>query len=302
MNIVIQGNDKLIKTLEQYYYHEIDQNNKIPHTKFVVTNKDFKVIAYDSNKVMFQGKKASEEAAVWQQQASIMIEEELIASNLTNVVLHESIGSDEVGTGDFFGPVVVCACYINENIVNQIAQYNITDSKMLSDDYICDVANKIEKYVPHVIYILDNKTYNKVHQTNNLNQIKAKMHNYVLAKLIKKINKKPMIIVDQFCSEKNYYNYLKDTPNTVIDGINFETKAESKYLAVALASMFARNAFLEEIDKLSHRLNINIIKGASNLVDELGVKIVNHYGLEILDEIAKTHFKNTAKIKEKLKQ
>ena len=301
MNIVIEGNEQFVETLRQYYHQEIDHDNSIPHTKFVISRQNFKVIAYNSNKVMFQGKNARQEAAIWQEQLKHDLKEEVI-NRMVNVSLLESIGSDEVGTGDYFGPVVVCACYVNEAIIERLTRFNITDSKLLNDDYISSVAPEIAQLVPHVSYVLANKTYNKAHQTNNLNQIKAKMHNYVIASLIKKINKKPMIIVDQFCSEKNYYQYLRDTPNTIIKGIHFETKAESKYLAVALASILARYIFLEEINKIAQRLQMNIVKGAGFLVDEVGIQIVNKHGFEILDEIAKTHFKNTNKIKEKLKQ
>ncbi|MDR3215019.1 MAG: ribonuclease HIII [Bacilli bacterium] len=307
MNVVIQGNEELINIIRQYYDHEIDQVNKVPHTKFTITSKNYKVIAYNSNKIMFQGKEAIKEAEIWQKHLGECLTKKtttkkVYQNNFTNINKNESIGSDEVGTGDYFGPVVVCACYINEQIINHLLPYQINDSKLMDDEYIIEIAGEISKYLPHVIYIIDNKTYNKIQPTNNLNQIKAKMHNYVIGKLIKKINKKPLVIIDQFCSKENYFKYLSNTPNTIIKEVHMETKAESKYLAVALASILARNAFLEEMDKLSAQIKMDIPKGASSYVDNQGVKIVEKYGLDILDEIAKKHFKNTTKIMEKLKQ
>ncbi|MEG0283966.1 MAG: ribonuclease HIII, partial [Erysipelotrichales bacterium] len=117
----------------------------------------------------------------------------------------------------------------------------------------------------------------------------------------KQINKKPLVIVDQFCSEKNYYNYLKDT-KVVVDQIHFETKAEDKYLGVAVGAIIARDAFLEEMDKLSIKVGFTLQKGASNKVDMQGCDIIEKYGEDYLNKVAKIHFVNTQKIKEHMKQ
>ena len=79
------------------------------------------------------------------------------------------------------------------------------------------------------------------------------------------------------------------------------TKAEDKCLSVACASLISRYIFIKEFSKISKDLGILLPKGASNCVDDVGVKIVEKYGFEKLEEIAKLSFKNTEKIKEKLK-
>ena len=76
------------------------------------------------------------------------------------------------------------------------------------------------------------------------------------------------------------------------------TKAETKCMSVACASLISRYIFLKEFDKISKSIYIDLPKGASNLVDEVGVEIVKKYGFEKLTEIAKLNFKNTEKIKE----
>ncbi|MDL2211416.1 ribonuclease HIII [Erysipelotrichaceae bacterium OttesenSCG-928-M19] len=307
MNVVIVASDQLLEQIKQYYSSELDHENNIPHTKFVVTTKDLKVIAYQSNKVMFQGKDASKQASLWEAQSMLNIavspSEKAIKNNNCFVVTNESehIGSDEVGTGDYFGPVVVCASYLNEDIVKQVSQLNLQDSKKLDDFQIRELAKTLKKIVPHVVYVLDNKKYNEAIMANNLNVIKAKMHNYVLLKLIKLIDKKPMVVVDQFCLPETYYSYLKDTKN-VVDNICFETKAEDKYLAVAIASIIARDAFLAQMDQISDKIGMKIQKGASDLVDTQGVEIIKTHGWAIMNDIAKLHFVNTQKIKDKIKQ
>ena len=308
MNVVITASDQLLEQMKQYYANELDLDNNIPHTKFVVTTKDLKVIAYQTNKVMFQGKDASNQASLWEKQGlfnttNINTNKQIDKQNncYLTTVDDEYIGSDEVGTGDYFGPVTVCACYINQEIANKVSFLNIQDSKKISDTEIRKIAHELSDIVPHVIYCLDNAKYNEAIKSNNLNQIKAKMHNYVLLKLTKLINKKPVIIVDQFCLPSTYYSYLSDTAH-VVDKICFETKAEDKYLAVAIASIIARNAFLEKMDEISDTIGMRIQKGASDLVDTQGVKIVQIHGFEILNEIAKLHFANTKKIMDRLKQ
>lgn len=306
MNIVFQVNNEIMKKMQIFYKDDLDLQNKIPHTKFVVSNIDYKIIAYKTNKVMFQGKKACDEANLWQK---MMLNVEVGNSLSENEQLNcfvslldsEYIGSDEVGTGDYFGPVVVCSCFINQEIINKIAHLNIKDSKDLSDDNIGILANALKMYVPHYLYILNNEKYNEAIKTNNLNAIKAKMHNYSISRVIKLLNRKPRVIVDQFCLPKNYYEYLKDVEN-VVEDIIFETKAESKYLAVAIASILARDAFLNEFDKLSEELDVKLQKGASGLVDIQAIYLVNKYGFDILNKIAKKHFANTKRIKEQLEQ
>lgn len=293
MNVVIKADEQLISKIKKHYNKQIDLDSKIPYTQFVVNNDNFKIIAYNSNKVMFQGRDAALEAAKWDKD----IPEIEQTSNVLAVDLNESIGSDEVGTGDYFGPVVVCAAYLNNEIASKIDLSFVKDSKILTDKMILTMAPEIMKYVPYETAMLDNVKYNEIQPSNNLNMIKAKMHNQVLNKLMQKINKKPQVIVDQFCAPNLYFKYLRDSEN-VYEDITFETKAESKYLAVALASIIARYTFLLEMDKLSLQVSTPLLKGAGARVDTQGKALVQEFGVEILDVIAKKHFKNTKKILE----
>ena len=123
------------------------------------------------------------------------------------------------------------------------------------------------------------------------------MHNKVLSKVKSKNFNYDYIVVDQFAQPYVYFNYLKESTN-VVRNITFITKAEDKCLSVACSSIISRYIFLKEFDKLSKNLNLLLLKGASDKVDEIGVKFVNKYGFDKLNEIAKLNFKNTEKIKE----
>jgi ribonuclease HIII len=148
--------------------------------------------------------------------------------------------------------------------------------------------------------ILSNKNYNEYYSSDiNMNKIKAILHNKVLYKLREQIQDYEYIIVDQFAESYVYFNYLKDSSN-VVRNITFFTKGEDKHLSVACASLISRYIFINEFNKLSKSLNSELPKGASNLVDAVGIKIVQEYGFDKLKEIAKLNFKNTEKIKENL--
>lgn len=246
------------------------------YTYYQIKTQDCTITAYTSGKVVFQGKDVS-----W-------LEEEK-----TNQVFPQA-GSDEVGTGDYFGPVVVAACIVeNEEALKHLS---IQDSKQLQDEQIRKLAPLIQSLCPHSICIVDNLKYNQVHEKHNMVDIKCRLHNQVYVNLLHKGYILPkQIVIDQFVQEKSYYRYLKNEKE-VIKNIHFETKAENKYLAVACASILARNAFLEYWDKMEQKYQFSFQKGASHLVDECAKRFVQQYGKDELKKVAKLHFKNTEKI------
>ena len=207
-----------------------------------------------------------------------------------------SVGSDEVGTGDYFGPIVVSSSYVKKDDVNYLKELGVMDSKKITDEKILEIAPKIIKKVKYKSLVLTNKDYNKFNKDYNMNKIKAIMHNKVLYQMINEEH--PVIdaiIVDQFAEKYVYYNYLKNT-NLVQRNITFMTKAEDKNIAVACSSIISRYIFIQEFNKISKNVGFNLPKGAGNKVDEIGKLIVQKYGKEILESIAKLNFKNTEKI------
>ena len=77
-----------------------------------------------------------------------------------------TIGSDEVGTGDYFGPIVVTATYVSKEMIPVLTELGVRDSKKLNDDKIREIAPKIMRQIPYVTYILDNKSYNSLSAEN----------------------------------------------------------------------------------------------------------------------------------------
>ena len=144
---------------------------------------------------------------------------------------------------------------------------------------------------------MNNKQYNELYNSDmNMNKMKAILHNKVLSAFSDK-NKYPYdhIVVDQFENPKSYYNHLSEAKFKIYN-ITFLTKAEDQCLSVACASLISRYIFLQEMDKISTSVSMDIPKGASDLVDKVGKEIVKKFGNEKLKEIAKLNFKNTEKI------
>lgn len=280
------------------------------YAKWQAKDGDTVITLYESGKVVFQGKDADLSSDFWITTEKINSGKVDVKNSSTdskkksdniiipNIYYSSSIGSDEVGTGDYFGPIVVTACYVDKTKINELEELGVKDSKKLTDSEILKMVPNIIKIVNYESIIVSNKEYNKFYSTDlNMNKIKAILHNKVLYKLSNKIKNYDNIIVDQFAEPYVYYNYLKDT-NNVVRNIKFFTKGEDKHLAVACASLISRYIFINEFDKLIKEVGINIPKGASEAVDKAGIEIVKKYGINKLDDIAKLNFKNTQKIKE----
>ncbi|MBQ2409275.1 MAG: ribonuclease HIII, partial [Bacilli bacterium] len=214
-----------------------------------------------------------------------------------NVYDFNTIGSDEVGTGDYFGPMVVTACYVRREDIPFLESLGIKDSKKMTDEKILEVVPKFYNKIKYSSLVLTNKEYNERFASgNNMNKLKAILHNKVLMNLKNTGVQYDYIVVDQFAEKYVYYNYLKSSSNVVRD-ITFLTKAEDKCLSVACASLISRFIFIKEFAKISESVGELLPKGAGTMVDEKAVKIVKKYGFDKLNEIAKINFKNTEKVK-----
>lgn len=276
-------NKKEIVALE-HKLKDMEIKKTPPYALFQRKCSDCTITAYESGKVVFQGEGADFYAGSQKEQ-------ELVSS------AYPESGSDEVGTGDYFGPVVVCATYVQEENLPLLKTLKIQDSKQLKDEDIIKIAPIIMKDLIYSLLILDNTKYNEIHQTANMNAIKAKLHNQAFLHLEKKVgNKLKRIIIDQFTPEKNYYHYLKEEKE-VMRNIHFETKAENKYLSVACGSIIARYAFLQAMQLMNEKYDFDFPKGAGAHVDEAGMEFVKQYGWNMMMQVCKYHFKNSEKIK-----
>ncbi len=299
MNVVIKVSDET-KAKMIDYYKDKKRDKVIPYAIFQAEEEDTVITMYESGKVMFQGTSADVDANMWKSvdgqsaDGETAEEKEKKERKYYNC---SSVGSDEVGTGDYFGPIVVTSAYVTKEDVPYLTELGIRDSKKLTDEKILKLAPQIAKRIKYRSIILSNKEYNEKYSTDvNMNKIKAILHNKMLYQLIQE--EKPTydyIIVDEFAKEHKYYEYIQDSTH-IQRGITFMTKAEDKNLAVACASVISRYIFIKEFDKLSDELHIPLPKGAGSNVDAIGQEIVEKYGKEKLNEVAKLNFLNTGRI------
>ena len=297
MNIVIRVNDEIKKKMIEYYKDKM-RDKKIPYVVFQAQEEDTVITMYESGKVMFQGVSADVDAAMWGVQLENTKEKKEENKKKNEKYYNcNQVGSDEVGTGDYFGPIVVTACYVKKEDLPLLEKLGVGDSKKIDDSKILKIAPEIAKIVKYKSVILTNKEYNEKYTRDvNMNKIKAIMHNRALYQLIHEEDiKYDYIMVDEFAREARYYEYISDQP-VIQKGITFMTKAEDISPAVASASIISRYLFLKEFDKICDELHIPLPKGAGKDVDTIGEEVVEKYGEEKLKDIAKVNFKNTDRI------
>lgn len=303
--IVFKPSDNIKEKMIDYY-NLLRRDKKPPYSVFQAEEGGTIITLYESGKVMFQGISADIDANMWKDLESHYnnrdIDSELKKKEEKEddktYYYYDAIGSDEVGTGDYFGPIIVTATLVDKSTRKLLEDLKIMDSKKMTDDKIKRCAPILMNKLPYATFTLSNTKYNEMSSKGfNMNKIKAILHNRVLFELSNKGIPYHKIIVDQFTTPRSYFSYLKqENIEDKVTKITFLTKGESKHLSVAAASVISRYRFLQEMDKLSEKYKVDIPKGASPKVDSVAKKILDTYGKNELSKIVKLNFKNTEKI------
>lgn len=207
------------------------------------------------------------------------------------------VGSDEVGNGSYFGGIVTVAVYIKDQAdVDFLLKLGVRDSKKLSDKKIKEMAPQIKDYLTYSISEVVPEQYNQAIASKlHIKEIMAVLHNDALSKL----DVTPeFVIMDQFAPLKTYRSYLANKTIAYDDILRVETKADENYLAVAAASIIARDAFLTQIETMSDYLKMPLKQGVTAKTKEqiaqlLKMKIdLTYYG--------KLDFKTTEEVRTSL--
>jgi ribonuclease HIII len=279
------------------------QEQQVPHTNnytlFRAKHKTATITIFKTLTMIIQGSGCRD---VYQEICSLLhLEQENVEEKSKTVEVNLSvIGTDEVGTGDFFGPIVVAGAFVPKNKILLLMRLGIRDSKQMSDERIKHLAPKLIQELKHSVLVLDNIKYNYLTriQHYNMNKLKALLHNNVINNLLHKVEGYDQIIIDAFTTREKYFEYLQDEKK-VIENVELVEKGESKYIAVAAASVIARYYFLQELEKLSKDVGFDLPKGAGSKVDLAISKILKDQSERYLDVISKTNFKNLEKTKRK---
>jgi len=301
---VIKLQAKALPELQTYYQAYL-VNKLPPGALFRAETESCAITAYQSGKVLFQGKTAEHEAKKWDKGSQ---EIKATVKRLPRVEQHgytppdnieelAIIGSDEVGTGDYFGPLVVTAVYVDHKEADTLRQLGVRDSKTLTDERINLIAEHILPLITSSVLVLPNEKYNALQDSGyNQNKLKAVMHNQALLNVQSKLNH-PFdgFLIDQFTTPSNYFKLLADRQTVIKENIYFKTKGESVHLSVACASILSRQRFLIEMDQLSDQCGQVLPKGAGSHVDTIAAQIIKAQGIDSLKKLTKFHFNNTEK-------
>lgn len=297
----------VIKSMQNHYIDRL-QPKLPPGAIFSAKTNGCSITAYKSGKVLFQGSQYEVEASKWEDEATDAPKKVSKTTKLSNATVGQPnfpslslIGTDEVGTGDYFGPITVVAAFVHKDQIDDLTKLGVRDSKGMKDKEICNVAKQLIKEIPYSLLVLSNEKYNSL-QAKGMNQgkMKAILHNQAILHLKKKLTQQAYdgILIDQFVVPATYFQYINDQPSQVNEkNMYFYTKAESLHHSVAAASIIARYAFVKEMDKLSEKAGFEIPKGAGNHVDVAAAKLIKEQGAQSLQSFTKLHFANTEKAK-----
>lgn len=300
--ISIKSTNLIIKNLRlKLRGHEKQNNNE--YILYCYKYNDTSISIYNTNSIVLQGDDCEKTYQFLFNKSYISQNIENDNKNNDQIIYFKQnenniVGSDETGVGDFFGGMTVCACFVNKKDCPFLIELGVKDSKKLTDNEIINIYNKIKDIVKFSVNSISALEYNTLFKKyNNSHIIKSILHNQSLWDLSKKIERPYFVIIDQFASPKLYSKYLtvaKKTEFTIDQSI---THAEDKYIAVACASIIARFFFLKQINEMSIKLELKILLGSSNVkIKDLAYNIINKYGIDVLKDNVKNHFKTLNEI------
>lgn len=246
-------------------------------------------IMYTSGKLVFQGKEDF---------TSVISSIKQVGKNHIAEDFKPHLGVDEVGKGDYFGPLVVVSCFVTEEFRKKIQLLGFADSKKFSDKKIENLFNTVSDYPYYYTSILHPQEYNKlVEEYHNVSILLAKQHTKVIEMGLTDLKNKNLdckyVVVDQFSTSKSRVENELGKLGKKCELIQHH-KGESD-IAVASASIIARGIFLREWSKMSEEYQFEFPKGASNVISQ-GKEFVSIYGHEKLADVAKIGFKTTKQI------
>ena len=273
---------------------------EIPYTHFGAEHRGEKVnvAVYTSGKLVVQGKGTTDFVQFYLE-PQLLGEARLGYEHILDpTMLEPRIGVDESGKGDFFGPLVIAGVFVDEAGARNLMEIGVRDSKLIkSDARIAEMAKKIRTSagcVANVVAIGPEK-YNQLHaRMRNVNDILGWGHARVIENLLGRVDS-PKAISDQFGNKRIIERALMERGRKI--QLVQRHKAESD-LAVAAASIIARDEFVVRLRRLGREYGVELPKGASAAVQEAARELVAKHGRDALGKAAKTHFRTTQKVLE----
>lgn len=270
---------------------------EVPHALFAAANGQVNLVHYLSGKLVVQGK-GTREFVEFILEPEILQEARLGYEKVLNPeILLPRLGVDESGKGDFFGPLCVAGAYVNEAVLKSWEGAGIRDSKNISSDKRMGELAKLIRETPGCVTTvvpIGNEAYNRLYaKMKSVNAVLAWGHARVIENLMgqkHRMNPAPVrAISDQFASSKDVVSKALMSMGRGIELVQ-RHKAESD-LAVAAASILARDEFVRRLAGLERAYQAKFPKGASAAVDLAAKEFVEKHGAENLSKVAKVHFR-----------
>ncbi len=252
---------------------------------------------YRSGKLLIQGRHSEG----WKKRLQLKaLEPQAFAEALAlhpNPPPDEWIGSDETGKGDYFGPLVVAAVSLKRSKLPLLVELGVDDSKRLKDLHIQAIAPELKELLEYEILVLEPQEYNRRYaQLRNLNILLAWAHGEVVEALLERTSA-DFVLSDRFTTLQRMWAGFGPLGRACRF---YQRHRAEDDPAVAAASILARAAFLEAMEKLSERFNLLLPKGSGAGIIEAGRRFLKERDPESLVEIAKLHFSLTQKINQGL--
>ncbi len=267
---------------------------RVEYALAAAEGEDCQIVLYQSGKCLVQGKGAAD-WVTFVLEPQVLGEARLGYEDVLNPEANAPhMGVDESGKGDFFGPLVIAAAYVDETIAKDLKALNVRDSKTITTDKAAqDLAKKIRARLADkfVVVSIGPAAYNRLYATmGSVNRILAWGHARAIENLLEKVPTCPRALSDQFGPEQQIQRALQQKGRKI--KLEQRHKAESD-VAVAAASILARSGFLTAMDKLGEKVGVKLPKGASDKVKQVAGEIAKKHGGAAFLDVAKCHFKTT---------
>ncbi len=267
----------------------------VPYATIAADGTDFRVVLYTSGKCVVQGKGA-QDFVTFVLEPQVLMEVKLGYEDIVDpLAAAPHMGVDESGKGDFFGPLTIAGAYTDESLTQTMRDMGVRDSKKIgSDARALELARDIRRLLGesrYTIVTINPPKYNQLYtRIRSVNSLLAWAHARVIENILEKIPTCPRAISDQFGSKEQVKRALMQHGRKI--ELVQRHRAEED-IAVAAASILAREAFLVGLRKLSDQFGVKLPKGASDTVKTTAAELMKKHGPAVLLQTAKCHFKTT---------
>lgn len=295
---------KLTTEQQDLVYEHLSKGNyepaEVPYTRIAVKKDKARINLYNSGKLLVQGKDGADFVQFYLEPEILGSAELGYEAELDPSMSQPHMGVDESGKGDFFGPLVVAAAYVDESIVAKFREMDVRDSKAISSDAQArKMAQQIRDVLGpkrYVIMRIGIQKYNQLYlRMKSVNRMLAWGHATSIEDLLTKMPSCPRALCDQFGPKEQIERMLKPKGKAII--VDQRPKAESDP-AVAAASILARAEFLDCLERMRTHYGIDVKKGASAQVRAAAEELVKKHGPMALLKSVKCHFKTTDQVLE----